>query len=637
MIGKGRLIDERIRETIEEYKANIIKNCGSIHPKQLEFAEKLIKEFYEYDGKQIYVNSNRCGMGKSTLLKAFLNNLVNTYCCGDIPREDMLSEYGAIIIHDSLVGLESIANYDGLQDRCYFIGHNDDMMKSDSRIDFKRQLKEQYKYPIILVTTQKYFRMSKNERNILYKWEKGRRHIKIIDEKPYIIQQTTIDQEYLSKIGVALERLHKTEEKRYIITCWRYIEEKLFKLKEMYSKYEIMWIKKNEQPLLLTFDEDKKFFELLANTAEISSKLYNDIETISRIYSEGCLFQSSNKKEQDNTRKFILLEDNSSKFDVDECRCFILDATSKFDMDYRICETLFKVPYAFDDTKEERDIKVMYIPISTSQKTLKANEKVINAICSWINNRVGDKMFIATCQGKQKPPKKSIFEVFNEKITVNKEISYFGNIKGKNDWESYTRMAHIGFNRKSTDVYLQKYIILNGMNYIWNKKEDGDIHAEIQDLIQCENGLPVNEFMKKIMVGDIIADTVQNVMRIKCRHFNNKVICHIYIICSESYYEIVSKVCDAIGGGIPLKYVPQEITSYKTEARKPNNGKKKTNPQIVKEYIETLSKGTIIKMNDVIIGTELSRNQIKTAIKSNLWCSNWFDQHKDGNKNRYIA
>ena len=67
--------------------------------------------------------------------------------------------------------------------------------RSNARVDFKMQLQEQFKYPIVLITTQKYFKMNDEERKMLYKWKNGSRSIKIIDEKPYILATTTIDED----------------------------------------------------------------------------------------------------------------------------------------------------------------------------------------------------------------------------------------------------------------------------------------------------------------------------------------------------------------------------------------------------------------------------------------------------------
>lgn len=607
MIGKGLLIESRIELTVKEYKKNIIENCGGIHPKQLEFAEGLIRLFYEYDKEQIYVNSNRCGMGKSTLLKAFLNNLVND----NMWMEPTLSGYGAIIIHDSLAGLENIATYEGLENKCYFMRYDktddDNRTKANSRTEFTQQLKEQSKYPVVLMTTQKYFKMNKQERKLLYNWDKGKRVIKIIDEKPYVISTTTIDEKYLADISISLEGLPKSEIKDFIVDSWESIKTKLHQLKKSYSKYETMWIKSSEQPLLLTKSEDKKFFSLLDTEQCVSANLYDKIKAIKSIFSDGCLFEASSNKDQDNSRKFTLISNNLDKFDLDKCGTFVLDATSKFDTDYQL-EGSFDV-HRFDDKKDQSDITVHHIKTSTSQNTLIKNDrKAIDTICKWGNQTFADGAFVATYSDKR-----GIYQSLYDGLE-SKNIAYFGDIKGKNDWESYETMAHIGLNRKSNTVYLQKYIVLKNKITEWNSMEDDTIQIEIQELLKTEKGLFVDEHMDTIMQGDIVVDTIQNVMRIKCRHFNNTQNCNIFIVCSGYYYSIVSKVNDAIGG----KYIP-DIPDVFLEAKINNRQTEKESlaQKIVRQWNDMPFENGVIDIQKIYEFHGIKKEQLDKAKEKN--------------------
>ena len=616
--------------TIDEYKKNIGDN---VHYKQINFCTKLCDEFMNNDENNITVNTNRCGIGKSTTIKAFLNNLVNNYSYfgKSHDREWELDHYGAIVIHDSLEGLEKIANYKGLTDRCYFMRFDkeDIESRSNARVDFKMQLQEQFKYPIVLITTQKYFKMNDEERKMLYKWKNGSRSIKIIDEKPYILATTTIDEVYLSGINIALEEIVKGEDKNYIITCWKKIRNDLDFLRDSYAnKYEIMWITKEDRALLSNKREDKNFFNILGQY--VTTDTYDKIADIRKIYSDGCLFISSGDKEQDNKRQFVLLHNNIDKLDMDKCKCFILDATSKFDIDYTISEN-FKFLHV-DDKKEVNDINIHHVQTSTSQKTLLSSNK-IDTISKFINEKLGDECFVAT-YGK----KKGIYQKFYKSLKTN-QVAYFGDIKGKNTWESYNNMAHVGLNRKSNSVYLQKYILLKDKANEWNKMKEEDIAKQIEDILQVsqENkGWYNNGYMNEIMMRDMVVDTVQNIMRIKCRHFSNKEMCNIFIICAKNYANVVSRINDVVGGKI-FSYVPDIFLAETTDNRKPVNGKEKTNPQIIKEYLEGLDKGEIVKIKDIIDGSGLSRKQIDKVREKNQWCKTWFENHKGNKSGQYIV
>lgn len=541
-----RLKKFKIESAIEEYKSNI----PNVTEKQIDFAAGLTEKIFNLeDDGFIEVNHNRCGMGKSTILKAILNQLVNNYCYfGKMNREKVLDQYGAIVITDRLDRLEEISNYKGLEDRCYFMRYDkneENILHKNYRVEFEEQLREQFKYPIVLVSTQKYFKMKENERNLLYKWKNGNRKLKFFDEKQPIISTVTIDEKYLSNIRVELEALPKGEDKTYLLEYWKRIYGWIDGLREVYTEYDVNWVCGADEEIILNKATDKKFFEKLKDY--VSNKIYDDIETIKEINKNGCLFLSSRDLEQDNSRQFILIRDNTNKFDIDKCKSIIFDATAYYDIDYTVSDIyrLFK----FDDEKES-DITLHHIPISTNQRILKQENERVENICKYINT-LGSEMFVGT-YGKRS----GLFQKFS-KLLDTKHIAYFGDIKGKNDWNNFNNMVQIGLNRKSHHVYLITYIALTQIYEKWNNVQDVDItYRHINSILELANGNFTLERMRRIMESDLTVDTIQNVMRIKCRHFNNSDMCNVFLLCSNSYKAVVKKVGTVINAK-ELEYTPE--------------------------------------------------------------------------------
>lgn len=541
-----RLKKFKIESAIEEYKSNI----PNVTEKQIDFAAGLTEKIFNLeDDGFIEVNHNRCGMGKSTILKAILNQLVNNYCYfGKMNREKVLDQYGAIVITDRLDRLEEISNYKGLEDRCYFMRYDkneENILHKNYRVEFEEQLREQFKYPIVLVSTQKYFKMKENERNLLYKWKNGNRKLKFFDEKQPIISTVTIDEKYLSNIRVELEALPKGDDKTYLLEYWKRIYEWIDGLREEYTEYDVNWVCGADEEIILNKATDKKFFEKLKDY--VSNKIYDDIETIKEINKNGCLFLSSRDLEQDNSRQFILIRDNTNKFDIDKCKSIIFDATAYYDIDYTVSDIyrLFK----FDDEKES-DITLHHIPISTNQRILKQENERVENICKYINT-LGSEMFVGT-YGKRS----GLFQKFS-KLLDTKHIAYFGDIKGKNDWNNFNNMVQIGLNRKSHHVYLITYIALTQIYEKWNNVQDVDItYRHINSILELANGNFTLERMRRIMESDLTVDTIQNVMRIKCRHFNNSDMCNVFLLCSNSYKAVVKKVGTVINAK-ELEYTPE--------------------------------------------------------------------------------
>ena len=282
------IIDERMDERVSnkvydfgnfrEFKVDMAvgeyeKNIPDVAEKQVEFAKKMTEKIFDLDlDNKIEVNYNRCGMGKSTLIKAILNQLVNNYLyMGEVPRKWQKDpfNYGAIVITDRLERLEDIANYrtngnEGLYDRCYLMKYakeDEEQLYKNQRKEFLEQLQEQSKYPIVLISTQKYFKMKESERKLLYKWNNGTRRLLMCDEKPPIISTEIIDERYLSNIKVALEELPKGEDKLELIEYWNSFYSYIDNIRDNYTEYDINWICGSGNDCLISPATDKKFFK----------------------------------------------------------------------------------------------------------------------------------------------------------------------------------------------------------------------------------------------------------------------------------------------------------------------------------------------------------------------------------------
>ncbi|TCT16378.1 hypothetical protein EDC18_102397 [Natranaerovirga pectinivora] len=625
----------KIHDTIEDY-AQYISKHSKVHNKQIEFATKVTNRIYDNEDKsKVDVITARCGIGKSALIKALLSNLVNNYLAwGELTREDKLDHYGAIVVTDRLDRLEEIDKHEEISDRCYFMKYDKENTESKSREEFIDQLREQQKYPIVLISTQKYFRMSKKDRDQLYNWNNGTRQIVLIDEKPILFNPITINEKFISNIRIALDNCVESEQKNYLMDTFNKIENELNAIKKDYSsKYDVMWFKKSKETLLYNEEVDKEFFDILQEN--VSSTIYDNVLRLKQIYTDGCLFVNKKNKDQENTRNFILIESNVDKFETDKFKYYIFDATALNDKDYDIDKQKFNI-VQINDTKKIKDINLYHIPVSTSQLTLLKKNYYIDVISKWINDNFKNDIFVATYGEK-----KGIFQRFNTLLNTNK-LAYFGNIKGNNDWKEEQVMAHIGFNRQADTVYLQTYIYLNKKNEDWNIKDNNTIKKEIEELLCLEKGFFTNIAMCNIMKSQILVDTEQNIMRIKCRQFSNEEVCKIYIFASDDYTDYITRLRDKLKTNYK-KFMPdqidKEMAKHSTKNKKPPRNKEKTNPQVFLEWTEKQSKnrGRIIKFGEIARESGLTKEALKEVRKSNSYAKKWFDDHK-GNKNgEYIA
>lgn len=617
---------------VSEYLSNIKNNCGGYHKKQEDFAYRVIEEFLNSGNKnKITVFPDRCGLGKSTLLKSFIHNFALEPFIG-FGDSNIVNKmpHGAIIVTDRLEQLEKILNYKNLKKVCYLFKYDKEDIESKNRMSFIEQMQQAYTYPVILISTQKYFSLEESQRIRLYtygwsewnskskKYEltKKSREICIIDEKPIITNNITIDEEYLSKIGIAIDNSFENKQKQYLIDTWKKIKNDIDYIRDTYSKgYEVMWIKKQKQCLLVNETEDKRFLDELANN--VSTAIYQNVLNIREIYRQGGLFVNKKSKDQPNKRYIIHLQNNIDKFDLNKCKYYILDATAYFDIDYQINKNIMDYKIG-DNKKDESDIRLFYVDVGASKNSIDADK--VKSISNWIKTFNLNDTFICTYGDKS-----GIRQQFQRELNYY-DIGYFGNIKGKNDFEDRHNCIHIGFNRKADYVYLQTYILLERVHEKWNSKNitDEEIHKEIEKILEMKKGRFINETMDSIMKNNIVVDMEQNVMRIKCRHFNNTDICKIYILCNyKNYKDIVSMIAQRLDV-IVEEAEATEIKKHKADIRK-NRSKAYEAWSL---WLINQPKDREFKLADIYAETTLTDKRLKELKKQNTYVREWFSTHK---------
>ena len=236
------MINDKI---VKQYKEKITKYNGAVEDKQVKFAETLTNMVLDKNKTdKVEVVIARCGMGKSVIVNTILDNLVNRAGFGE--AKDKFTGKGAILITDSLERLEGVNKQ--LKNFCYLMKNDLDIPEIENRMNFQQKIKEQFKYPILLITTQRYFSMSKEERDFMYTWSKGERNIAFIDEKPILTNEIIVDEKFLSEIKIALHECYEGKEKQYLLDTFTKIYNDLDYIRR-FSKISIRGIcnKKNIQ------------------------------------------------------------------------------------------------------------------------------------------------------------------------------------------------------------------------------------------------------------------------------------------------------------------------------------------------------------------------------------------------------
>lgn len=639
-------------------------------PENYEFDEKQI-EFYKMvfevlihnkDTSKVTCFGGRPGIGKSTLIKTFMHCCIGDYFYGR--RHEPL---GLVVITDSIKRLEELS--DGRKDReeaakCWgeifeTFGIEDHykefekcviVLRSNTSISFEKQLLDQYYKPIVLLSTQRYFMLSEQVREQLFRFNYNnkplKRNIMIFDECPYFSETVTINSKNLTDIESALyEGLSdEVENKKFAIREFKIFKDRLLSQmdeKEDSTKDNVTLYWKDERYSTIT-PNDTLFFEVVEKNRESLTQKYNailkDLQYLKEIAENGAIFNFIKKKKSDKyERSIILVRDNRESFYLgQDKKFFVFDATCdidpRYDLDY--VEIVSGEKY-----NKPLKMTITNVKMATSKNVLCNGKKqsflTTNSIANYLKNKIHHGI------GKQRKilivTYSNLFQRFSKAFDY---VGYFGNLKGFNDFKDFCNMAHIGMNRYPPTAYFYIYC---GCNM--------DIYYKLKDMTEEEsknffksinsNSSEYQNILDTIMLRCMLADFEQNIFRLAIRNYGNTDDVHIW-----TFYNSSSDVYKALSSMIEDRYkpygavfeyedAPEELQIEKIKNRKPPEGKKMTNAQKIISWCEQQEHGVVFKISTLLSDTGLSNNTFKETRKSNSIIKKMFNEMKTEKQGYY--
>lgn len=633
---------------------------------QYDFDEKQITFFRETfeiimhnkDTSKVTCFANRPGIGKSTLIKAFM------HCCiGYDVFKGQYTPIGLIVITDSMKRLEGLSDgkKDTMEAEEYWGEYFEDwgikyhykefeknviVLKSDT--PFLEQLQKQHYKPIVLMSTQRYFMLSKKVRDQLftfsYKGEVYKRNTVIFDECPYFSETVQINSYNLAMIEAALlEGLSDdVEDKEFVTREFSVFKNRLTeemaqnekKLKN--SDVSLYW--KDERYSTIT-PNDKLFFKVIEDNIESLTQKYSaitkDLDCLKEMAENGAIFYRFKKKKDNNyERSFVLVRDNRDAFYLgQDKKFFIFDATAdvdpRYDLDY--VEIINGKGY-----NKPLNMTITNVNIPTSKTTLcnRDSVKLTNFIKNYIKNNV-------ICGfGKQRKvlivTYKNLCNRFSSEFDY---VGYFGNLKGFNDYKDIFKMTHIGLNRYSNMAYFYIYCGCRMDKY----KELAEMSTEesLKFLTELAQNQKSPDFLEDIMVRSILADFEQNIFRLAIRNYGNTDNVQVW-----TFYSANGDMYNSLSNAIEKRYkeygvifeyedTPEELKIEKIKDRKPPGGRKITNAQKVIEWYEKLSVNEEFKIGKVLQETQLTNTQLQNVRKKNSVIDKIFQSCKTERKGYY--
>lgn len=652
--------EKRIELTWEDFETYLPQY--DFDEKQMQFFKDTFEIItHNRDTNKVTCFSNRCGIGKSTFIHTFM------HCCiGDYLYGGRHEPQGLVVITDSIKRLEELSNSNkdmieaekywgeifrdwGIDNHYMEFEKNVIVLKADE--PFKEQLIKQHYRPIVLLSTQRYFMLTDSVREQLFSFtyhgKPMKRDIVIFDECPQFSETVMINSVNLTKIESALyEGLSdEVSDKEFIIREYKAFKDRL--LDQMDEKEKLI---KDSNVTIYWRDEryssitpnDALLFKVLSENMETLTKQYNcilkDMLCLQEIAKNGAIFNSVKKKHGNYERYFVLVRDNRDYFYLGkDKKFFVFDATAdidpRYDLDYVDIVSGEKYNKALN-------MLITNVKISTSKNVLCKGSKASNTTTSVIIDYLKNKLKYGI--GKQREILIVVYSDLIKRFRKEfKNVGYFGNLKGFNDFKDLYKMAHVGMNRFPNMAYFYIYCGCHIEVYKELMSLTEEQSLKFFDSLSKNHNKEYEYIITQTMLRCMLADFEQNIFRLAIRNYANTENVHVWTFYNTEdglYNELSAMIEERYKPyGVLFEYedTPEQLKIEKVKDRKPPKGKKMTNAQIIINWCEQQEQGTIFKLNMLLSDTGLSNDSFKETKKSNTVIRKMFEEMKTDRQGYY--
>ena len=562
-----------------------------------------------------------CGTGKSSALRLKMRQII----------EDNDGN-GMIVVTDNIDRMRDYLLPDNDDELLRFFDEHSDCITVMTHYTLLESLQHQAEGPILIMSTQRYVHLTLSQIEHFLEWKNGRRSLIVIDERPYFKKQVTVTtRDLMDLIDIAQNKLPRTpkgiEDSGALSSFWTSIKIYLngtfntFLSKfpnepgDYYTCQNVSW--HDEELFQNAFSLMEKYRKYI-NSYKDQTDYFEIADAIFQILDRGALCHLNINSELVPTITYEVLMDNYAKYADVNAKVIVLDGTADLSTEYMLYDDLdIRTEQCEPFKRMLPNLNIDIIPMTTGKTALNTN-KMRNAkkVQEYLSNTIPE---------EAKPVIFSYKLMKDAFITLydNKQVDWFGRIKGKNDYREAQYIAQVGLNRfQESSYFLFELAHSPGMmdSLPIDLKEQNE---EIQKHINAANG-----FTKEAEWREVLADLEQNMFRGVIRISSSNTAFHFYLFASTSYNTaIIAKMQQRyipLGGHIKIHEKPAE----EAIAKLVRIGKGSS--QIAK-FVEWHDKevpiGQTYTYDDVFAAIGLRRIQIKTLRQRNI-CFNTLMQEE---------
>ena len=582
--------------------------------------KKFIDSHIENDEntEKITVFPLSCGVGKSQYIKCLLSDA-------------LINQYGLIVVTDTIDRLTKYVTGCGDDDGelTNFIKRNAEKISILTAETYRAEIGKTNHKPIILMSTQRYFGLTKDDIIRFTTGQQCKRNKIIFDEKICILESRRLTVKSLNNIDTALkEALDNTinqEEKARLINEYNTLNAELQGALSD-NEHQNCDIQDFKRELYfdcqnVTIDIDN-FYTLIDKYKQqlykYNPEILKDIYSIKKLLFDGVITSQKTKSKCVNSEYqrynnyFTVVTNNTDKLLGIGAKVFVLDGTADISPEYMLnCVNMVDCR---DFKKDLCRLTINIVNVNTSKdRLLKGDEKTNELIKTIIDYIKALPLNIDTV---------FTYQAIENKFTNDfANVAHFGDINGRNDFRTVNNICQVGLNRMSELLYF--------------------LYANEIKMFNDADKLFIKRIYDKQTIDDIrcrmiLADIEQNIFRSKIRNNDNKEVCTYTLIFNttepnkfidDKYQPLVDMIksrYEPLGAVVNVVDTPIEFRLFRADKRK---AKAETTLQKFNKWRKNQHNRTV-KRKDIVSECNLTDSQFKDL--KNTGVLNNFKTDKQG-------
>ena len=562
----------------------------TLTPELKNFLDDLIST--DRDDSTVTVVPLRCGLGKSTYIAGYVTETLEND-----------SSDGLIVVTDSVERL------------CSYTTENKNVttMTADNVAE---SMQKQSFSKVLLMTTQRFFALTRREIQEFLIYKHGKRSTILIDERPILRKDHQITIKDFNDVDSALQlsiddRADQTE-KTWCIAQWQRLKDHVQSVMDTYetiTEKSHFYLWHTDEWQTMTADDSRFFKFIESNRERIATQkftdAYNKIHLIHQIITDGAVFSCFKHRSGQYLKTFTLMINHREKITNLGVKVFVLDSSADIEPSYSGEHINMVECSQFNDIPLD-NLTINCVNINTSKNHLSPMtddaKTIISVVKSYISKNATNPVIFTY---------KDAEDQFKEYPTA-----HFGNIKGSNEYREYTDIVQIGLNRFPELAY-------------FTMTDEYDFNTEMLKMLPPEKTIGFFEkifdfrtigawYTEDVMFRSIFADIEQNLFRGSIRNpeCTEKMTSTLFFDTIQYAFiiELMKERYGSRGAVINIIDTPPELKTNKAKNRKTE---KPTAIQIFYEWYDKQPTGRTFSRSDVLHETTLSTEQFKNIRKRN--------------------